>query len=98
MSQMNQMQEQMQQQLAGQTFSGTAGGGAVTVTCNGLRTITDVSIDADKVDSSDTEALEDLIVVAVNAALEQAVANEADQSNKMMNSMLPGGLGSLFGG
>ena len=98
MNQMNQMQEQMQKQLAAQTFEAEAGGGAVRVSCNGARAILNVSIDPEQVDPSDLEALEDLVVVATNRALEQAAAYEAEQGSAMMNSMIPGGLGSLFGG
>lgn len=98
MNQMNQLQEQMQQQLAAQTFEAEAGGGLVKVSCNGARTITNVSIDAAQFDADDLEGLEDLLVVATNRALEKAAAYEAEQGQAMMNSMIPGGLGGLFGG
>ncbi|SEP86563.1 YbaB/EbfC family nucleoid-associated protein [Neolewinella agarilytica] len=98
MNQMQEMQEQMQKQLAEQSFSAEAGGGAVTVTCNGARSITNVKIDPEQIDLTDAEGLEDLIVVATNRALEAAAAYEAEQAGSMMNNMLPGGLGGLFGG
>lgn len=97
MNQMQEMQEQMQKQLAGHTFSGEAGGGAVTVTCTGAREITNVKIDTDQIDLDDAESLEDLIVVATNRALEKAAEYEQSQAGSMMNNMLPGGLGNLFG-
>lgn len=95
MNQMNEMQERMQKQLAEQTF--TAEAGAVKVSCNGARTITDISIDASKMDTSDLEELEDLLLVAVNEALEKAAEYEANQAGGMMKDMLPPGLGGLFG-
>ena len=98
MKQMEEMQAKMQEQLAAQTFEAEAGGGAVKVTCDGTRTVQNVSIDPDQVDPSDTEALEDLLVVAVNRALQQAAEYEAQQAGGMMDNMLPGGLGSLLGG
>ncbi len=97
MGQMQQMQEEMQRQLAEKTFTAEAGGGAVTVTCNGSRVITNVKVTPDILDPEDAEGLEDLIVVATNRALEQAAAYEQEQAGSMMNNMLPGGLGGLFG-
>ncbi len=96
MKQMEEMQAKMQEQLAQQSFEGEAGG--VRVTCDGTRTIQNVGIDAAQIDLSDTEELEDLIVVATNRALEKAAEYEAKQAGGMMDNMLPGGLGSLLGG
>ena len=98
MKQMEEMQAKMQEQLAQQSFEGEAGGGALRVTCDGTRTIQNVSVDAEQIDATDLEALEDLFVVAANRALEQAAAYEAQQAGGMMDNMLPGGLGSLLGG
>ncbi|TXF87722.1 YbaB/EbfC family nucleoid-associated protein [Neolewinella aurantiaca] len=98
MNQMQEMQEQMKKQLEAQTFTAEAGGGAVTVTCTGAREITNVKIDPELLDPEDAEGLEDLIVVATNRVLEKAAEYEQGQAGNMMNSMLPGGLGGLFGG
>lgn len=93
MNQMNEMQEQMKKQLSEQTF--TAEAGAVTVSCNGNRAITNISIQAAALE--DHEELEDLLVVAINRVLEDAANYEAEQAGGMMKNMLPGGLGGLFG-
>ena len=97
MGQMQEMQENMRKQLAEQSFTAEAGGGAVTVTCSGARAITNVKIDTKQIDLDDAEGLEDLIVVATNRALEKAAAYEQEQAGSMMNNMLPGGLGGLLG-
>lgn len=97
MGQMQEMQEKMQRELAAKSFSADAGGGAVTVTCNGARTITNVKISPDLLDPEDAEGVEDLLVVATNRALEKAAAYEQEQAGSMMNNMLPGGLGGLLG-
>ena len=97
MNQMNQLQEQMQAKLAAETFEAEAGGGAVKVTCTGAREVTNVTIDPEQVDPTDLEGIEDLLVVAVNRALEKASAFEQEQAGSMMNGMLPGGLGGMFG-
>ncbi len=96
MNQMQEMQEQMKKQLAEQSFTGQAG--PVSVTCSGAREITNVKINTSEIDLADAEALEDLILVATNRALEKAAEYEASQAGSMMNNMLPGGLGGLFGG
>lgn len=97
MGQMQEMQEKMQRELAEKSFTAEAGGGAVTVTCNGARTITNVKVSPDLLDPEDAEGLEDLLVVATNRALELAAAHEQEQAGSMMNNMLPGGLGGLLG-
>lgn len=97
MGQMQEMQEKMQRELAAKSFSADAGGGAVTVTCNGARTITNVKISPDLLDPEDAEGVEDLLVVATNRALEKAAVYEQEQAGSMMNNMLPGGLGGLLG-
>ena len=93
MNQMNEAQEQMKKQLAEQSF--TAEAGAVTVTCDGNRAITNISIKSEGLE--DTEELEDLLLVAINRALEDAANSEAEQAGGMMKNMLPGGLGNMFG-
>lgn len=93
MNQMNEAQEQMKKQLAEQSF--TAEAGAVTVTCDGNRSLTNISIKQGEIE--DTEELEDLLLVAINRALEDAAVYEAEQAGGMMKNMLPGGLGGLFG-
>lgn len=98
MGQMQEMQEQMQKKLAEKTFTAEAGGGAVAVSCTGARTVTNVRISPELLDPEDAEGVEDLIVVATNRALEMAAAYEQEQAGSMMNNMLPGGLGGLFGG
>lgn len=97
MSQMNEMQEKMRQQLAQQTFTATAGDGSVRVSCDGTRRLTDVSIDPAKMNGGDPEEIEDLLLVAVNDVLSQAAAYEADQAGGMMKDMLPPGLSGMFG-
>lgn len=90
-------QEALREKLKTVTVSATAGDGAVTVTANAVREITNVAIDAAKLDLSDPEELEDLFLVAVNKALEQAAEVEAAESAALMQSMLPPGLGDMGG-
>ncbi|MEE1159744.1 MAG: YbaB/EbfC family nucleoid-associated protein [Atopobiaceae bacterium] len=85
---MQQLMEQariMQQQLADAQdnmgnveVSASAGGGMVNVTATGDMKITSITIDPEAVDPNDVSMLEDLVLAAVNAALEKAnaIANE----------------------
>lgn len=92
---MEEMQKEMREKLAQITVQGEAGDGAVTVTANGLREITNIALDAEKLDLSDMEQLEDLLMVATNRALEAAAAREQEEAQGMLKNMLPGGLGGL---
>ncbi|MGF1573047.1 MAG: YbaB/EbfC family nucleoid-associated protein [Sumerlaeia bacterium] len=54
------------------TVEGTSGGGVVKVVATGNREIKSVSIGADAIDPDDPEMLQDLILAAVNQALEKS--------------------------
>ncbi len=75
--QLQQMQNKMvkaQEDLANETVTSTAGGGAVTVEMNGHHEVKSVKIDPDAVDPKDIEMLEDMVLAAFNDALEKAQA------------------------
>lgn len=67
---------QMQEEMAQLEKSFRAGGGAVEVVARGDQTITRIAIKPEAVDPDDVEALEDLLLMAVNGALD-AVKTEA---------------------
>jgi DNA-binding YbaB/EbfC family protein len=71
--QVQQMQDKMkkvQEELAIETVDATAGGGAVRVVATGTQKVVSVTIDPDA--ASDTEMLQDLVVAAVNEAMERS--------------------------
>ena len=73
MKQMQKLQADMQQaqeELAHETVTAAAGGGAVTVTISGALEVTDVIIDPAAMD--DVEILQDTIVAATNEAMRKA--------------------------
>jgi nucleoid-associated protein EbfC len=75
MKQIQQMQEKMmraQEDLANETVTASAGGGAVTIEMNGHHEVKSVKIDPDAVDTSDMEMLEDMVLTAFNDAVEKA--------------------------
>ena len=94
MKQMQKMQKKMmeaQEALKDEFVEGTAGGGVVTVKCNGHKEVSEVLIKEEAVDPDDIEMLQDLVLAAVNDALKKAdeLANgKMGQFTKGLN--LPG--------
>jgi DNA-binding protein YbaB len=94
---MNEKQAEMKKRLAHEMVEVEVENGAIYIKANANREIIDVSIDPEKLDISDREQLEDLLVIAINQVLELAAEREAAEAQKMINDMLPPGLGGLFG-
>ncbi|MCH2043528.1 MAG: YbaB/EbfC family nucleoid-associated protein [Saprospiraceae bacterium] len=88
-------QEEIKQKLAEIQVSAEAGDGIIKVTVNGNRELVDVNIANDF--DYDKEELEDLILVAVNKAMAEAAAKEQEESQRLINEMLPPGMGGMFG-
>jgi DNA-binding YbaB/EbfC family protein len=96
MKQLQQVQRQMEQAqeaLAEETVEYTAGGGMVKVVADGQQNIKSVSIDPQVVDPEDVGMLEDLILVAVNGAMEEAGKLAAERMGGLTGDMGLGGLG-----
>ena len=75
--------EKAQQEIAEMTCEGTAGGEAVRVVVNGEHQVTELEISPAAVDPEDVEMLQDLIMVAVNAAQKQLEEKSAERMNKV---------------
>src|SRR6202171_6177090 len=88
MKQAQQMQETLQKQMAALRVEGNAGGGMVTVVCNGGKQIQSLKIDTEAVSKDDVEMLQDLIVAAINDAHRKA----DEEMSQKMGGMLPPGL------
>ena len=81
MQMMRKMQKQMekiQAELAEKTISVSSGGGIVEITITGDQKIQTITINPEVIDPDEADMLEDLLVVAVNDAVEasQKVASE----------------------
>lgn len=61
-----------QEQLAGETVEATAGGGAIKVVITGALKIQSVEIAPEVIDPEDPEMLQDLVLSAVNDAIDKA--------------------------
>jgi DNA-binding YbaB/EbfC family protein len=74
MNQMQKLQEEMtktQAQLETEEISVTVGGGMVTVVATGDRKIKSITIKREVVDPDDIEMLQDLVLAAVNDAMDK---------------------------
>lgn len=86
-----------QEKLANTTFTGTAGGGAVTVVLTGKGVAQSVKLDKSVVVANDSDMLEDLIVAALNDANTRKEAATADAMKGAMGGLnLPPGLNLPF--
>jgi hypothetical protein len=90
-------QEQMQQKLATIIVEAESGDGAVTVQATAEMRIENIKLDLSKLDLNDREQVEDLLVVAVNRALDEARKSAAAETGKIFEGMMPpGGLEDLL--
>lgn len=90
MMRLKKMQKQMmeaQERLENTVFTGTAGGGVVTVEVKGSHEIVSVTIDPEAA-ADDLEMVQDMIVLAINDANKKVEA----ESQKLL-----GGFGGGFG-
>ena len=75
MAQIQRLQKQMEEaqaQLAVETVTASAGGGAIKVTMTGDQKCKAVEISPDLLTDADAEMLQDLVLSAVNMALDQS--------------------------
>ncbi|GIP18848.1 nucleoid-associated protein [Paenibacillus montaniterrae] len=94
MKQVKKMQAQMlkaQEELEQKTVEGSAGGGVVTVVANGHKKVLSIEIKPEVVDPDDIEMLQDLVLTAVNDAINKAeeLAN-ADMGKYTGGMKIPG--------
>jgi hypothetical protein len=92
--QVQQMQERMQKvqkELESETVEASAGGGAVTVVATGAQKLVSVRIDPEA--AGDPEMLQDLVVAAVNEAMERSKEMAATKMQSVASGLgLPPGL------
>ncbi|MBZ0194154.1 MAG: YbaB/EbfC family nucleoid-associated protein [Deltaproteobacteria bacterium] len=106
MARIQKMQEEMaqaQQSLEAETVEVSVGGGAVVITMTGHQRVQSVKIDKTTLDMEDEDwltDLQDLLAAAFNQAVEQSQSMAAERMEGItggLDTMLPGGLGGLFG-
>ncbi|OLD81167.1 MAG: hypothetical protein AUI33_01265 [Ignavibacteria bacterium 13_1_40CM_2_61_4] len=92
MKQVQKMQEKMaevQAELERKSVTAEAGGGMVKVTANGKQQLLKVQIEKEVVNPDDVEMLEDLIVAAVNKALEESQKMAQQEMAKATSGLVP---------
>ena len=89
-------QRDAKERLSSIMVDGQSGGGEVKVVANGNREIKQVYITEEFYKDSDKEDLEDLLLVAINRALEKAGEINESEMKGMAQGMMPGGLPNLF--
>jgi DNA-binding YbaB/EbfC family protein len=87
MKQAQQMQDQMQRQMASINVEGSAGGGMVKATMSGNKEVLSITIDKQVVDPEDVEMLQDLVKAAVNEA-----ARKVDEEMQSSMGAMTGGM------
>lgn len=96
MRQFKKMQQEMaktQEELANKEIVGTAGGGVVKATVNGMKELKKIEISPEVVDPEDVEMLQDLIVAAITEAMKQASEVQDQGLGKFTGGLnLPKGL------
>ena len=94
LQQLQKLQEEMvktQEALGDETVTVTAGGGAITVVISGHQKIQSITIEPEVVDPDDVEMLQDLVMAAVNEAIDKSQQLAADQLGALTGGLnIPG--------
>ena len=97
MSQMQKLQEEMektQATLDEEEITASVGGGVVTVVATGGQMIKSITIKPEAIDPDDVDMLQDMLLSAVNEALEKAKAISEERMGALTGGLgLPPGLG-----
>ncbi|MFH1091156.1 MAG: YbaB/EbfC family nucleoid-associated protein [Pseudomonadota bacterium] len=81
----------LQEELAEKTVTATSGGGMIAVEANGAQEIISIKIEKEVVDPGDVDMLQDLILAAVNEALNKSRETAAAEMQKITGGMsIPG--------
>lgn len=94
---LGQQQEQIKQKLDSIEINASSQNNEIQLTITAGKTIRDISIDPSKLDMNDSDQLEDLLLITLNEAMEKADQLAAEETQKLINEMLPPGFGNLFG-
>jgi DNA-binding YbaB/EbfC family protein len=94
LKQAQKMQEDManlQADLEQREYTASSGGGMVEVTVDGKHLIKNIKINPDAIDPDDSEMLEDLITVAVNEAISNAIKTSEEEMGAITSGLnMPG--------
>jgi len=81
----------MQEELESATVEATAGGGAVRAVVSGKMRLESLTLDPEAVSPDDVEILQDLVLAAVNEAMEKAQEMASSRMSSLTGGMkIPG--------
>jgi nucleoid-associated protein EbfC len=95
MGNMQQQQEELQKNLGALRIETHSSDGLIKVECNALREILNISVSETLLHQDHKDQLEDLLVITLNKALNEAAAKEAIEAQKLLQNIMPSGLGGL---
>ena len=98
---LEEQQQELENKLKEKKIESSSPDGEIKVTLNADLEIENISLDLSKIDVSTPDQLEDLLIVTLNQALDEAKIKQAAESQKLLANMMPGGFGDLsklFGG
>ncbi|MDJ0753287.1 MAG: YbaB/EbfC family nucleoid-associated protein [Ardenticatenaceae bacterium] len=99
LAQVQKMQEDMaaaQQALEDEFMTVSAGGGAITIEISGHQRVKAIEIDEELLDPEEKEMVQDMLVAAVNQAIEQSQAMAAERMESISSGV--SGLNDMLGG
>ena len=81
----------LQEDIENRAFYSNSGGGAVSVVVTGKKTIQSLTINKEVVDPEDVEMLQDLVISAINEAVNQVESTTETEMSKITGGVsLPG--------
>jgi DNA-binding YbaB/EbfC family protein len=81
----------LQEELAEKTIEGSAGGGMVKAVANGKQQVISIRIEKEVIDPEDPDMLQDLVLAAVNDALQKSQEMVSDEMGKLTGGFnIPG--------
>ena len=88
--------EKMQERLEAARLDGSSGGGVVKAVVDGQGKLLTLTIAPEAVNPDDVEMLQDMVLTAVQEALDKADTLRADEQKKLMPANIPGLPPGLF--
>ena len=86
----------MQEELSEKTVEASAGGGMIIAVANGKQELVSIQIEQEVIDPDDAEMLQDLIMAAVNDALNRAKEMMNEEMGKVTQGMNIHGMPGMF--